>query len=315
MGAKITVIGAGNVGATVAYTLSNTNLASEIVVIDINKDKADGEVMDILQGTAFRGPITVTSGGYEDAVDSDIVVITSGVGRKPGQSRIDLVRTNVAILKDITPQIVKYAPKAKYLIVSNPIDILTYVFTRISGIPEEQIIGSGTLLDTARLRSLMSDHYQVNQRNCHAFVFGEHGDSSFVPWSVAKVSGVPLHLYEEQMPEAMLNVEPWDYDYAEKYVRTSGGEIIKRKGATFYAIAEAVKDLCKTLLSAYDSVKCVSTMMHGEYGIDDVCLSCLTVLGPDGCKGKIKLELTDEEVVKLHHSANVLKDVIAQLEI
>lgn len=312
--AKITVIGAGNVGATIAYTLANTNLASEIVIIDINKDKADGEAMDIFQGTAFRGPITIESGDYPDAVNSDIVVITSGVGRKPGQTRLDLVKTNVAILKSITPQIVKYAPNAKYVIVSNPVDILTYVFTKISGVPEAQVIGTGTLLDTARLRSLMADHYKINQTNCHAFVFGEHGDSSFVPWSKAMVSAVQIDEYNNQMPECM-RVEDLDKDYAEKFVRTSGGEIIKRKGATFYAIAESVKDLCKTLLSAYDSTKAVSTMMHGEYGIEDVCISCLTVVGPDGCKGKIEIELTDDEVVKLHHSADVLKALIKEIDV
>ncbi len=312
--AKITVIGAGNVGATVAYTLSNTNLASEIVIIDINKDKADGEAMDIVQGTAFRGPITVKSGDYPDAVGSDIVVITSGVGRKPGQTRLDLVKINVSILKSITPQIVKYAPNAKYVIVSNPVDILTYVFTKTSGIPESQIIGTGTLLDTARLRSLMSEHYKINQTNCHAFVFGEHGDSSFVPWSRAMISAVPIDDYNDQIPKALW-VEDLDREYAEKFVRTSGGEVIKRKGATFYAIAESVKDLCKTLLSAYDSTKAVSTMMHGEYGIEDVCISCLTVVGPEGCKGKVEITLTDDEIVKLHHSADVLKALIKEIEL
>lgn len=315
MGAKITIIGAGSVGATIAYAMSNIDMASEIVLIDINKKKVDGEVLDIAQGTAFRGPISIVGGEYADAAGSDIVIITSGVGRKPGQTRIDLTQTNVNILKSITPEIVKYAPDAKYIIVSNPVDVLTYVFTKISGLPESQIIGSGTLLDTARLRSTMADFYKVNQRNCHAFVFGEHGDSSFVPWSCAKISGIPLDQYKTRMPACMVPDEEWDCEKVEEHVRTSGGQIIANKGATFYAIANSVIDLCKKVLSAYDSIACLSSMMHGEYGIEDVCLNVLTIVGPNGIKGKVEMPLTDEEVEKLKHSANVLKDVIAQIVI
>lgn len=314
MGCKITIIGAGSVGATIAYTLSLVDMASEIVLIDINKNKVDGEVLDIYQSTAFRDPIDIVGGEYADAAGSDIVVITSGVGRKPGQTRLELVQTNVNILKSITPEIVKYAPDAKYIIVSNPVDVLTYVFTKISGIPESQIIGTGTLLDTARLRSTLSDHYKVAQKNCHAFVFGEHGDSSFVPWSSAKISGVSIMDYHKNLP-AGTEYEQIDLDWVENYVRTSGGQIIANKGATYYAIAATVVRLCSMLTAAYDTVNCVSTMMHGEYGIEDVCLSVLTLIGPDGVKGKVKFDLTDEEVAKLHKSAEALKAVIAQVEL
>ena len=199
MSSKITIIGAGSVGSTIAYNLSNNNIASEIVLIDINKEKVEGEVMDIVQGTCFRDPISVVAGDYEDAKDSDIVIITSGIARKPGQTRIELTQTNVNILKSITPQIVKEAPNALYIIVSNPVDIMTYVFTKISGLPENQIIGSGTLLDTARLRFGLSEHFEVAQKNIHAYVFGEHGDTSFVPWSCADVSGASLDDYAEMM--------------------------------------------------------------------------------------------------------------------
>ena len=181
MSSKITIIGAGSVGSTIAYNLSNNDLASEIVLIDINKEKVEGEVMDIVQGTSFRNPISIVAGDYEDAKDSDIVIITSGIARKPGQTRIELTQTNVNILKSITPQIVKEAPNALYIIVSNPVDIMTYVFTKISGLPENQIIGSGTLLDTARLRFGLSEHFEVAQKNIHAYVFGEHGDTSLFP--------------------------------------------------------------------------------------------------------------------------------------
>ncbi len=178
MSCKVTIIGAGSVGATIAYTLSGEDMASEIVMIDINKEKVEGEVMDIEQGTCFRDPVSIVAGDYEDAKDSDIVIITSGIARKPGQTRIELTQTNVNILKQITPEIVKAAPKALYIIVSNPVDIMTYVFTKISGIPENQIIGSGTVLDSARLRCGLSEHFKVAQRNIHAYVFGEHGDTS-----------------------------------------------------------------------------------------------------------------------------------------
>ena len=315
MGRKITVIGAGNVGATIAYTLSLDDVASEIVVIDINKDKVEGEVMDIVQGTSFREPISVIAGDYADAADSDIVIITSGVGRKPGQTRIDLAQTNVNILKSITPEIVKYAPKALYVIVANPVDVMTYVFTKISGLPESQIMGSGTILDTSRLRYDLSDHFKIAQNNIHAYVFGEHGDTSFIPWSIASVSGCDLHAYEELMLERGGICEPLDKEATLKYVQKSGGEIIAKKGATFYAVSVSVMKILKKLTAAYDSFATVSSMMHGEYGVDDVCLSAMTVIGPDGVKGKVPVELTAEEQEKMAYSANALKAVIAQLDI
>ena len=296
MSSKITIIGAGSVGSTIAYTLSNQDIASEIVLIDINKEKVAGEVMDIIQGTCFRDPINIKAGEYEDAKDSNIVIITSGIARKPGQTRIELAQTNVNILKDITPKIVKEAPNALYVIVSNPVDIMTYVFTKISGLPENQVVGSGTILDTARLRCGLAEHFDIAQKNIHAYVFGEHGDTSFIPWTGAYVSGVHV--------DAML-----------EYVQKSGGKIIANKGATFYAVSASVCRLCGLLLSAYDSTATVSSMMHGEYGIDDVCLSTLSMIGPNGLKGKVPVPLTDEEVEKLKKSADALKSVIAQIEL
>lgn len=314
MGAKITVIGAGNVGATIAYNLSSSSKVSEIVVIDVNKQKVEGEVLDILQGTAFRDPIKIRGGEYADAAGSDIVIITAGVGRKPGQSRIDLTQTNVNILKSFAPEIAKYAPDSLYIMVANPVDVLTYVFTKISGIPEKQIIGSGTILDTARLRSTISEHFHIAQKSCHANVFGEHGDTQFVPWSQAKISGIYIDQIYDKLPECM-KVEKLDYDEVEKHVRTSGGQIIANKGATFYAVATAVCRLCDMLLAAYDSVACVSTVLHGEYGIDDVALSILTLIGPNGVKGRLEMPLTDEEHDKLVKSADALKDIISQIQI
>ena len=315
MGSKITVIGAGNVGATIAYTLSAEDSASEIVLIDINEDKVLGEVMDISQGTSFRDPISIVAGNYESAKDSDIVIITSGIARKPGQTRIELTQTNLNILKSITPKIVATAPNALYIIVSNPVDILTYAFTKISGLPERQVIGSGTILDTARLRCALSAHYGVAQKNIHSYVFGEHGDTSFIPWSGSFVSGVHIDEYHDLMDDRNMNIKPLDKEEMLRYVQKSGGTIIKYKGATFYAISSAVCKLCGMLLASYDSISTISSMMHGEYGIDDVCLSTLTIVGPRGVHGKIPMNLSDEEIAKLRHSADALKAVIKSVDI
>lgn len=315
MSRKITIIGAGSVGATIAYTLSNDDIASEIVMIDVNKEKVEGEVMDIIQGTCFRDPISIIAGDYEDAKDSDIVIITSGIARKPGQTRLELAQTNVNILKSIAPQIAAVAPNALYIIVSNPVDVMTYVFTKVSGIPENQIIGSGTILDTARLRCGISEHFEIAQKNVHAYVFGEHGDTSFVPWSCARVSAIGIDEYAAAMKKCGRDVENVNKDAMIEYVRKSGGKIIANKGATFYAVSASVVQLCNKLVAASDSMATVSTMMHGEYGIDDVCLSTLSLVGPKGHQGKVEVPLTEEEIDKLKKSADALKAVISQIEI
>ena len=315
MSSKITIIGAGSVGATIAYTLSTQDIASEIVLIDINKQKVEGEVLDIAQGTCFRDPIAITAGEYADAKDSDIVIITSGIARKPGQTRIELTQTNVDILKSITPEIVAAAPNALYVIVSNPVDIMTYVFTKISGLPENQIVGSGTLLDTARLRCGLSEHFKVAQKNIHAYVFGEHGDTSFVPWTGAYISGVSVDQYYKLIRSMGRDVEELDKPGMLEYVQKSGGRIIANKGATFYAISAAVCKLCSILSSSSDSMATVSSMMHGEYGIEDVCLSTLTLVGPEGIRGKVPMRMNKGEIEQLQASANALKAVIAQIDL
>ena len=315
MSSKITIIGAGSVGSTIAYTLTKEEIASEIVMIDINKEKVEGEVMDILQGTCFRDPISIINGEYEDAADSDIVIITSGIARKPGQTRIDLAQTNVNILKEITPQIVKAAPNALYIIVSNPVDIMTYVFTKVSGLPERQIIGSGTILDTARLRCGLSEHFKVAQKNIHAYVFGEHGDTSFIPWTGAYISGVSTDEYYDLMKSMGRKIEKVDKDAMLEYVQKSGGAIIANKGATFYAVATAVCKLCNVVMASSDSIATVSSMLHGEYGIEDVCLSTLTLVGPKGIRGKVPMRMNKAEIDKLKASADALKAVIAKIDI
>lgn len=312
---KITIIGSGSVGATVAYTLTVSGIASEIVMIDINDKKALGEALDIKQGTPFCGPCSIYAGSYADAVNSDIVIITSGMARKPGQSRLDLAQVNVDITKAIIPQITKYAPDATYLIVSNPVDVLTYTFAKCSDIPHERIIGSGTILDTARLRSRIAEYYQINQQNVHAYVLGEHGDSSFVPWSLANISNVPVEDYGKMVQNANPLSPSFDRAQVEEYMRKSGGRIIERKGATFYAVSASVCHVCKCLLSGVDTTLTVSTLMDGEYGLKDVALSVLTVVGNKGAHNKVLLPLNDEEIAKLHKSADSLKDVISSITI
>ena len=315
MAMKITVVGAGSVGAAIANDIMVQGFASEIVMIDINKEKAFGEALDIYQGAPFCSPAIVHSGAYEDAEGSGIVIITSGLPRKAGQSRLELAQTNVNIIKQIAPQITKYAPDAIYIIVSNPVDILTYVFHKISGIPESHILGSGTVLDTSRLQSELAKRFHISPKNVHAHVYGEHGDSSFVPWSLAMIANNPIDQYKFRVPHG--DSIDWGPDYAEveEFVKTSGAQVIRAKGATFYAIAIAVCHICKCIISGAGTALTVSTMMHGEYGLDDVCLSTLALVGRDGVHDKIVTPLREDELEKIRNSANKLKEIIRGLDI
>ena len=316
MNNKVTIIGAGSVGATVAYTLVATGSVAEIVLIDVNEAKAKGEAMDILQATPYLSPAKIYFGTYENAAGSDIVIVTSGVGRKPGQSRIDLTQTNVNILKSIAPQIVKHAPDALYVFVANPVDVLTYVFCKITGVPKNRVIGSGTTLDSIRLRTRLSELYSVNQQQVHAYVLGEHGDSSFVAWSTADISGIPLDEYENTMTDKeALKVLPYDREEVEQYVKKSGGQIIAGKGATFYGIAASVTRIINAIYSSAYTILPVSTVLDGEYGISDVALSTLCAIGNQGVITTLTPKLSDEELEKMRNSAEVLKSVIAQIEI
>ena len=315
MANKVTVIGAGSVGSTIAFMMAVKGIAAEIVIIDINEKKALGEAMDILQGIPFCDPCKIYAGRYEDAKGSDIVVITSGIGRKPGQTRLELAQTNVNIMKSIAAEISVVAPDAVYVIVSNPVDVLTYVFNKVTNIPENRIIGTGTLLDTARLRSRIAEYMNVSQKNVHAYVLGEHGDSSFVPWSSARVCNVPIEKFKDCVSDKGFINADLNYEEIESYMRTSGGKIIQRKGATFYAIAMSVCHICECIFDNANAIISVSTMMHGEYGIEDCCLSIPTIVNAAGSVGKVLPDMTDEEVEKLRHSAEMLKNVIAQINL
>lgn len=313
---KVSIIGAGSVGATIAYTLVATGSVAEIVLIDVNEAKAQGEALDIRQATPYLSPVKIYCGTYEDATGSDIVIITSGVGRKPGQSRIDLTQTNVNILKSIAPQIVKYVPDALYLFVANPVDILTYVFCKITGIPRNRVMGTGTTLDSIRLRTRLSELYSVNQKQVHAYVLGEHGDTSFAAWSTADISGIPLKEYENTLTDkSVLKVTPYTHEEVEEYVKKSGGRIIADKGATFYGIAACVTQIVNSIYSSAYTILPLSTVLDGEYGITDVALSTLCAIGNDGIVTTLTPKLSEEELAKMQRSAEALKAVIAQIEI
>jgi len=292
---KISVIGAGSVGATIANDLMIQGVASEIVLVDINKKKAIGEALDIYQGAPFCSPAVVRPGEYEDTAHSDIVIITCGIARKPGMTRLDLAQVNVNILKDVAANVVDYAPNAVYVIVANPVDVLTYVFHKISGIPENQIIGSGTILDTSRLQSALAKRFHISPKNVHAHVYGEHGDSQFVPWSLAHIANNHIDSYKEHSPDR--DRIHWDKNYSEveEFVKKSGAQIIENKGATFYAVAMSVCHICKCIYADAGTALTVSTMMHGEYGVSDVCLSTLTLVDRTGVRGKILNPLTEKK--------------------
>ena len=312
---KITIIGSGRVGSTITYSLTCRGLADEIVIIDIDGTRALGESLDIRQGLAYDSACRVYAGNYEDAKDSDIVIITSGIARKPGQSRLELIKTNIEIQKTIIPQITKQAPNAVYIMVSNPVDILTYTFCRLSGIPENRVIGSGAVIDTARLRARIAEYCNIQVGNVHAYMFGEHGDSGFCPWSIARIAGLQVNDYQKAVETSDYLTTKIDIPEIEKYVRESGAKVISRKGSTFYAIASTVCYIVKAVLTNADAAMTVSSMMNGEYGISDVCLSTLNIIGRNGITGKIVAPLTPEETAKLKASAEVLKGTISQIDL
>ena len=307
---KITIIGAGSVGATTAFALLTRGAASEVVLIDINTEKALGEALDIKQATPFIDNCDIYAGSYADAVGSDVVVITSGIGRKPGQTRLELVQTNVGIIKSIASEIIKYAPNALYILVANPVDILTYAFLKYTGLPKNQVMGTGTVLDTIRLRTRLAEIYNVNKQQVHANVLGEHGDTSFVAWSTATIAGVPLNEYRQAIVNPTTIPAEYTREEVETYVRKSGGKIIARKGCTVYGIGMSTTHLIKTMSGSSETALTVSSLHDGEYGLTDVCLSSLSLVDSKGVRSIITQKLSDEELQKLYASAAALKEVI-----
>ncbi len=312
MNNKVTIIGAGGVGATTAYSILARDAASEVVLIDVNTEKALGEALDIKQATPFLENSDIYAGDYRDATGSQFVIITCGVGRKPGQDRLELVQTNIKILESVATQVVKYAPDAIYIIVANPVDILTYAFLQITGLPKNQVLGTGTLLDTLRLRTRLAEIFNVNKKQVHANVLGEHGDSSFVSWSTATISGVPLDEYNDALATKYSVLNSYERADVEEYVKKSGGKIIKRKGCTVYGVATTSAHIVKTISGNAGSLMTVSTLHEGEYGLNGVCLSTLAVVDSTGVKSIVAQRLSDDEMARLNNSAEVLKNIIKQ---
>ncbi|MDR0839953.1 MAG: L-lactate dehydrogenase [Christensenellaceae bacterium] len=314
-GTKVAILGAGKVGATIAYTLTISGAVSEIVLIDIDNERAKGEAMDIVQGTPFSPPVNIYAGDYESAQDAHIVIITLGLARKPGQTRLDLAQTNVNIIKGVMPHITKYAPNAVYIVVSNPIDILTYAILKTTNLSENQVIGSGTLLDTSRLRAGLAEHVGFAPQHIHAYVMGEHGDTSMIPWSLVNIGVLNMKDYCTDVCEHHNRCDKSELQAIEQNMRTSGAQVIGMKGATFYAIAIAVRRIVECLQRETNSMITVSGMLHGEYGIEDVCLSLPFIVNSQGIRRSVLVPLSPAEEKALVASANSLKQAIATLDI
>ena len=304
---KIAIIGCGFVGSASAFALMQSKMFSEIVLIDADKDKAEGEAMDISHGIPFVGNMKIYSGDYDDIVDASIIVITAGAGQKPGETRLDLVHKNVGIFKSIIPEIAKRHCRGILLVVANPVDILTYTALKLSGFEENRVIGSGTVLDTARLKYRLGEHLSVDSQSVHAYIIGEHGDSEIAVWSSANVSGIALDDFCEM--RGHYNHDKSQENIAEK-VKNSAYEIIAKKRATYYGVAMAVKRICEAIIRDEKSILPISSMMHGEFGIDDVVLSMPSIVGANGIETKVPISLSDEEKVNLKKSADTLRSIL-----
>lgn len=310
---KIAIIGAGNVGSTFAFSLMISGLAREIVLIDKNDSLAIGECMDLNHGLSFAHPTNIFAAGFESCVDADIVVITAGANQKPDQSRTDLVKKNVEIFKEIVPSITKYTKNAILLVVTNPVDILTYVTLKLSGLPSNRVIGSGTVLDTARLKYMISDYSKVDSSNIHAYIIGEHGDTELPVWSNATIGGMDIETYCSVYTQHG-NAKKELKEIFEK-VKNSANEIIKLKGATNYSIAMSLVKITRAIVRNENSILPVSTLITDYYGISDVCISIPSIVNINGIEQYVKLDLSAEEQVLFKHSAHTLKQFIKSIEI
>ena len=309
---KAAIIGCGFVGSASAFSLMQSGLFSELVLIDANREKAEGEALDIAHGIPFARQMKIYAGDYDDIMDSAVIIVTAGANQKPEETRLDLVHKNVNIFKSIIPEVAKRDYQGILLIVANPVDILTYTALKLSGMPENRVIGSGTVLDTARLKYRLGEHLCVDSRSVHAFIIGEHGDSEIAVFSSANVSGIPLNRFCEM--RGHFEHEAATRRIAEE-VKNSAYEIIAKKHATYYGIAMSVKRICEAIVRDEKSILPVSSMMHGEYGISDVALSMPAIVGKDGVETRVPISISEEEEAKLKESADTLKKVIEGLEL
>lgn len=309
---KAVMIGCGFVGSASVFALMQSGLFSEIALIDANPEKAEGEAMDISHGIPFAKQMKIYAGDYGDVKDAGIVIVTAGANQQPGETRLDLVNKNVGIFKKIIPEIASRGFEGILLIVANPVDILTKVAIKLSGFPENRVIGSGTVLDTARLKYRLSEHLGVDSKSIHAFIIGEHGDSEIAVFSSANVSGIPLSQFCEL--RGHFEHQKSENQIAEN-VKNSAYDIIQRKRATYFGVAMAVKRICEVIVRNEKAILPVSTSMHGEYGIEDVVLSMPCVVGSSGIEIQVPMVLSEEEKSKLQESAKILKETIATLDI
>ena len=307
---RVAIIGAGKVGATFAYGLLMSGVANDIVLIDSNRAKAEGEVMDLEHAQAFAPPTRISVGDYSDCADASVIVVTAGGGRQPGDSRLDLLKKNYDLVAEIIASIMRHDPHGVILIASNPVDVLTYAALQLSGLPARQVIGSGTILDTARFRTLLSQHFGVDTHSVHAHIIGEHGDSEVPVWSLANIAGIKLSTFCDS--HGMDDAAPLQ----EIFVRTrdAGSAVIQRKGATYYGIAASLVQIIAAIVRDQNTVLSVSSLALDYYGINDVCLSLPTVLNRSGVKEVLPLQLSTDEIQQLQHSAEVLRSSIAALE-
>ncbi len=309
---KAAIIGCGFVGSASAFSLMQSGLFSELVLLDANREKAEGEALDIAHGIPFARQMKIYAGDYDDIMDAAVIIVTAGANQKPDETRLDLVHKNVQIFKSIIPEIAKRDYQGILLIVANPVDILTYTALKLSGMPQNRVIGSGTVLDTARLKYRLGEHLSVDSRSVHAFIVGEHGDSEIAVFSSANVSGIPLNRFCEM--RGHFEHEAATRRIAEE-VKNSAYEIIAKKHATYYGIAMSVKRICEAIVRDEKSILPISSMMHGEHGISDVVLSMPAIVGKDGIETQVPISLSEEEEAKLRASADTLKRVIAGLDI
>lgn len=305
---KCAVIGAGFVGSTSAFALMQSGLFSEIVLIDINEKKAAGEVMDLNHGMPFAQPVRITAGGYADVAGAALVIIAAGANQKPGETRMDLAGKNIEIYRGIIAEIVKYNRDCILLVVTNPVDVLTYAALKFSGFPPSRVIGSGTVLDTARLKYLLGEHFGVDSRNVHAYILGEHGDTELAAWSSATVAGMPLGQFCEDCRKC---ADQACLDEIFTDVKNSAYRIIEGKGATYYAVAMAVARIASAIVRNENSVLTVSSYIDGQYGLEDVCIGLPVIVGSEGVIRVPEMALSDGEMTKLRASAEAVKRVTA----